>query len=875
MGSHWLGKRKPQVRLSANLAAPSVRNINANTCLTPSKPVNIEISRRSPALASLLSLSVGIAGDHFFAPHFVFWLVAVVLLTLPLLLSGWVIFSPLARLFSLQRMAPPERNGQNSATVNGLMLLLLITVTGGCWHHGFWNFYREDHLAFSLSRRPQAVMLTLSISGPIQYLSAREDENPERGEQKLRVRFLAEVVKVRRGTSWVSQTGRCRVTILGRPAQPLRRGDVVVAYAMAQLVSPAQNPGQNDFAYYERLHRRLFSLTVFSPEHARVEFRQGRWHYARIIDRYRRYFSETLEIYVGTPHDSLAQALLLGQRERISNEHRDRYVQAGVIHLLAISGLHVGILASGVWILQRMGWLPRRLGLLVMAVLIIAYTLLTGANPPVVRAAILVLSLCLGQHDGRVTRGIDSLALGGVLLLIWNPCHLFMLGVQLSFLAVATLMVLARTSVEPADPLTRLIANTRPWFVKAARAAVRSAAELLWLGSTVWLVTTPLVVASFQIASPVALVLNPLLTIPIALALFSSLLTLVFAPVVPYLASVTGWLCSTTLHCVESLVDLGLTVPAGRLHCASPSPLWILTATSRRRQRGGAVVMAVWLASGLALAHYRVPAPNTLTCTVLSVGHGTCVVLELPNGETCIYDAGCLGDANYGSRVIATVLRHSRIHFVDTMILSHADSDHYNAAPKLLRNFPVGKVAISASMFARISPPLRELLNAIEESGARQQIVATGERLAESQEFSIDVLHPPPDRSFHSDNANSVVVSVRFQGIRILLPGDLEADGMQHLLATPSKHHDIALAPHHGSLRSRPGRFSSWCQPQTVVISGRDGTSLDESLAAFRELGTQPISTTQGAVQITIRDGTAEVRQWRNGQWCDEQSPES
>gem|GEM_PF-982971 len=839
--------------------------------------MNINTPSRSPALATLLSLAAGIAGDHFLvsffpasASNFLVWIF--VLVGLIFLFVSQVAWRVLGRRQAGRSLRPlPSRSG--------ILVLLLVGVAGGMWHHGFWNYYPENSLAFSLSHRPQAVMLRMLVCGPIQYSSADGPFDTEEAEQKLRVRFLAEVQQVRRGTKWISQTGRCRVTILGRPSQPLQRGDMVVAYAMAQRVTPAQNPGQNDFALYERLHRRLFSLTIFSPDHARVDAAQSRWHYARVVDQWRDYFSSALERYVGVPHHSLAQALLLGQREQITKAHRDRYVQAGVIHLLAISGLHVGILASGIWLLQRMGWLPRRVGLLVLAVLIIAYTLLTGSKPPVVRAAVLVLSLCIGQHDGRVTRGIDSLALGGILLLIWNPCHLFMLGVQLSFMAVATLMILARTAVEPLEPLQSLIANSRPWFVKAWRTATSSVAELLWLGTTVWLVTTPLVVANFQIASPVALILNPLLSIPIAVVLFSSLLTLLFAPAVPLLSSFFGWLSSVALHCVESLIDVGLAVPGGRLHCASPSPWWIighlilvyllLTLSTRSRQRWCAVVMAIWIAAGLALSHHRNASPEELTCTFLSVGHGTCVVVELPNGDICVYDAGCLGAADYAGKMITAALRQKRIHSIDMLVLSHADADHYNAAPYLLREFPIKKVVVSSSMFARPAPPLRELAQTIKAAGAEQHHIASGGQLADSNDFELNVLHPPPDRTFHSDNANSIVLSIQFQGIRILLPGDLEADGMQHLLSTAGQSHQIALAPHHGSLRSRPAEFSSWCNPETVIISGRDGETLDESIAEYRRLAAHPLSTTKGAIQVTIRAKAVEVKQWRDGNWQD------
>jgi len=169
---------------------------------------------------------------------------------------------------------------------------------------------------------------------------------------------------------------------------------------------------------------------------------------------------------------------------------------------------------------------------------------------------------------------------------------------------------------------------------------------------------------------------------------------------------------------------------------------------------------------------------NRLCCArFVSVGHGTSVLLELPDGYTLLYDVGRQGTPYVAGRSVASVLWSRGLRHLDALVLSHADADHFNAVPELLERFSVGNVYVSPMMSHAESPALTELWKFIAGTQSALRQVAAGDRLWARGSMGITVLHPPRGSGKGSDNANSLVLCVDFAGRRILLPGDLESPG--------------------------------------------------------------------------------------------------
>jgi len=232
------------------------------------------------------------------------------------------------------------------------------------------------------------------------------------------------------------------------------------------------------------------------------------------------------------------------------------------------------------------------------------------------------------------------------------------------------------------------------------------------------------------------------------------------------------------------------------------------------------------------------------------------VLLELPSGQTILYDAGQFDAPVIGSRTIAECLWQHGMTRLDAVVLSHPDLDHYNALPGLLDKFSVGALYVSSLMFEKQNQAVAALRKAIDRHGIAVREVRSGDRLRTGSGCAIEVLHPPRFGVLGSDNANSVVLAVDYCGREILLPGDLESPGLDDLLAEEPRRCDVLLAPHHGSRQSNSPELAKWCMPAWVVISGDGRWSLSEIEATYRAVGARVLHTSNSgaiAVQITAK----------------------
>lgn len=200
------------------------------------------------------------------------------------------------------------------------------------------------------------------------------------------------------------------------------------------------------------------------------------------------------------------------------------------------------------------------------------------------------------------------------------------------------------------------------------------------------------------------------------------------------------------------------------------------------------------------------------------------------------------------------------------MLVSHADIDHFNAIPNLVRRFPVETLYVPGQMRTQESSTMAVLLESLTAADVPIRDVQRGDQWMLADGLMCRVLHPVKGRPYASDNAASMVVEVTYANRRFLLTGDVEQDGLEELLATPSPGYDVVLAPHHGSHNSQPRAFLDWANAETIVISGgrlRDAYDGLRHASHPRTLRT----ARNGAVQVTIdREGRLHIRPFRRSE---------
>ena len=809
-----------------------------------------------PLAVVLLAVSAGIILDHFIQPVLILWVGAFCLA-----IGGW---------FFSQRVR-----------MCGSIFFLIVCISAAGMHHNYrWNYFDANDLGFVATDRAQPICLRGVLVDFPKLINLPAARRIEMMPRESETRFRIQCTEVRDNRTWRPASGTATVVVLDH-CTGLRTGDHVMIFARVARPANARNPGEFDFRLYERSQRRLCRLLVNAPECITVLERAEWWDVRWYVQDLRSTCQRVLSRYLPESQSELASAILLGAREYLGKERREAFFVTGTIHLLAISGLHIGILASAFFFAIRRTNLCSERGLLVVVgVLSIVYALLTESRPPVMRATVLVLVVCLARFFHRDGFALNSLSAAALIVLLINPTQLFQVGFHLSFVAVIALIWLTpRMMPAPRlDPLSKLVFHSRPWWDRQMRVFARRVCYWCAASVAIWCLTLPLLTHHFHLVSPIGILLNVFLWIPVAMALFSGFGILLFGAVVPPVAHVCAWLCELSFRCLESTVHHAESLPLSFFWVSGPTSFAVLVfyallafVAVNRKLRGHSLkwfFFSAFITFGLDFAadtgsNAQQPA---LRCTFLAVGHGTSVILELPNGQTFLYDAGSLSGPDYPVDVISECLWQYGVSRIDAVIISHADADHYNAVPGLADRFDIGTVYVSPVMFRDQSDSLAQLREAISDAEIPIKYLSTHQEFIPDDSFSIDVLHPPATGVSGSDNANSIVLRLSYLGYDILLTGDLEADGIEQLVGNVRLDCDLAMAPHHGSSHSHPARFASWCKPEYVVICAGRQRDYERACQPYLDQGVEVLHTARdGAIGVTIDDSGCRVDMCSNG----------
>ncbi|MEC9004498.1 MAG: ComEC/Rec2 family competence protein [Planctomycetota bacterium] len=745
-------------------------------------------------------------------------------------------------------------------------LVIAIVAMGATWHDHYWSSYLPTEIGRCLTgvSRPLALQAIsrgtpLAVPGPIAERGAMDTADPE-------YRLALDVVAVRDGLRWKRATGQA-ICLLTGTMDYVQPGDRLHLWVHGQRIAAPKNPGEFPVSDYYRAQRTLVRLSGAGSSVRVLEPAVGK-KLSRMVQWLRQRAARRFEEYLPVPQAVLASAILVGQRERLDPGRREAFLVTGTLHLLVVSGFHVGILASGAWLLGRLGLVSRRKMLWIVILLAIGYAILTGGRSPVSRATTWVVVICGARLCGRPIFAANTIALAGLLLLIRNPGCLFDPGTQLSFLAVLALARGLQRSLESqeTDPLDQLIRRSRPWWYRLSGALFSRGCRLMWLSLLIWAATAPLVLYHFHVLSYTSVVLNLVLYVPMVLVMFSGLVVLSLGQI-RVLAMGAAWVCRANLLLIESIVQWfqgldgshtwGPGLPAtGLLLCyllAGLSLYWL-----RVRDRHGLrslLILLFMVVAGIVvpLWHGQWLRPRDgLRCTFIAVGHGTSVLLEMPGGENWLYDAGSLGKPETAGRRIAAVLWSRGIRRLDRILISHADVDHYNALPYLLNRFEVRSIGMPSVMARTLVTTCPGIYRAGQEGAVPFLNLQAGD-LSWVGSVRIAVMHPPDQGVPGSDNANSLVISTAYQGQHLILPGDVEGRGLERLLASPLPDCSILMAPHHGSLHSAPDRVAEWSQPEWVILSSGRKPGQAEVMKIYRDRGARVWSTADhGAVTVSI-----------------------
>ena len=793
---------------------------------------------------------------------------------------------------------------RGATTLSCCLLLAAIVAAAAGWYAARVRLFPVDDFAWRLSTVPRPVAVEGTVRDPPRLL-APPAADPLRtfpgGVGRVSSELVVDAALARYDDRWQAVSGRIAVIVDGRPPA-VTAGTRIRIFGRGLRPSAPLNPGEFDFRDRARLLRCLSLIRAHDASCIEPLAGPGTWSPAGWVDRLRRCGQEVLRRHISPERAGLAAALLLGGRESLGRDVATDFLVTGTVHILSISGLHVGFIAFALVKLLRSAALPRGVVIGVIAACTGLYMLLVGGETPVVRATLLVWLTAVAAALGRRAASVTALSFAALVVLAASPGELTRVGAQLSFLSTAVLVGASAALYRPpeADPIERLIERSRPPWLRRVRAFGRQSALVACAGAAVWGATAPVVAARFHLFSPIGLVINPLVAPLVAMAMVWGGLCLLVAPVSTLLAAACGRGCDVTLHALEALVAMAAAVPGGHVWVPGPAEWWVvgwygvLAATlllvvreRLRSVRTWAFVAVAWVVVGAVTDAGLWPRAERLTglrVVVTAVGHGCGIVVRSPSGRCLVYDAGRLGSGAAASRSLASVLWDERVRRIDTLVISHADTDHFNAVPDLLERFAIGEIVVPPAFLETDAWAPRRLVEIARDRAVPVRTVQAGDGWAVDPLCRVRVLHPFPDaRSASpsaatpcSDNETSLVLAVETAGRRLMLAGDLEGAALDRFVASGADRCDVLVAPHHGSLSSLPPTLATATAAEWIVVSGASSAGwarVRDAYAAARPGGARVVKTgpegdhAGGAIALVLSAEGVAARQFIRGKW--------
>ncbi len=757
---------------------------------------------------------------------------------------------------------------------------------GGLWHHVWWNAYSSGDLAMFAEDLESPQRIRAVVQREPRWLVAPASDVFESTPNGIRTRMVLRIESLQQGSEWTRVSGSVPTFVDGQ-LSGFAVGDRIEATGLLSLQRQAHNPGQFDLRDFGRSERQFCSLRILHPEAITLLDRSHRWGITPAFSQMRQRLDQLIWRTLSPTNAALGSGILLGIREQLDEAEKANYLMTGTIHLLAISGLNVGILAGGILSLGALGIVSRRSALWLTIGIVTLYAGLVEFQPPVARAAVLIVVWCCSKLGGRPGFSFNTLAVAAIIVLADNPSQLFQVGAQLSFLAVATMSATHRYLYKPQrlDPLDELLQRARPIPLKFAHFTATTIGRAVAMSGLIWLLALPLVAYRFHIVAPIALLANPLLMIPITVAMLSGILFLLVGWWLPWAGVLIGAVFDGSLASIQWIVNRSAEVPGGYWWTVGPSLGFVICfcclslflyafPTTRMPARWAVSLSALAIAVGW-LTPAMVELQNQkqqryMEMIFADVGHGGCALLKLPGGNHVLFDAGSTASPGFTARTIAAMLWREQVSHLDAIIISHADLDHYNAVDRLTEFFSVGAVYSPAAMVEQTNSPAGELIARLGKRRIPVRVAAAEQSLFGQDGLELAILHPKSGAVFSNDNAGSIVCELAFAGQRILLTGDVEREGLDAILAQPVRRRLLAVAPHHGSKNSDPARFMSWCQAAHLVVCDDWKPPGEQDLSGFMLPGTQVYLTGRdGAVRLCVVAShlPPEIRTWKAQPW--------
>jgi competence protein ComEC len=747
----------------------------------------------------------------------------------------------------------------------------------------------------------EAKSLQIYISGK---LSPMREENSRGGiKAKILVKQSSFYIYKRHSDLGLAPISSIKQADISSILSNLQYGDVVEV--VGQLRQPQGKRNKGGFDYREYLARKGVFGIIYVRDAASVKKvgEGGGYFWIRWMDNLRRkvegIFEQTMK---GAPiYASVLKGIILGQKQALPEDMLLDFKNSGIMHILAVSGQNVGMIAFAGFLLfnflfkpfalltdrsqQKSGtsathWLPVFLRFrlsekyiyALTTCLVIIYACIVGYSPSVIRASVIIILFSIAKIIDRDTDLLNLLGFAALLLLLFNATSLWDIGFQLSFVTTAAIVYF----MSKWEMLIKLLPQSKPF-------QLANKIFLLPLGvsASAQVASQPIIARHFNFIYPTSIFANIVVVWVVWYIVCVAFITIIAGFIWLPLALPFAYANRLAIWILLRIAHFFSNIPYAVVESPTPSLRFFVVYTViifamanlgfLCREKRKAIIIALTVISFCIWYSAIQPCRNFLEMTFLDVGLGDSAFVRFPNGKNILIDGGpTTPEYDTGERVIAPFLRHKGIRKIDTVILTHPHNDHAGGLEFILKNFQVNQII---GIHDRDIPiPIHNELRAIalekhidyQPGNPGSLSISAKRKVSPQNSYEIEILNPI-DSNFtdfgqSSINNDSIVLKLRFGHISFLFAGDIETQAEYAMLNSGADiQADILKVPHHGSNTSSSEGFLNAVNPVLAVISSGEQSRFnfpsEVVLNRYKRHGTKLLQTSQSGAITIVTDG--------------------
>lgn len=587
----------------------------------------------------------------------------------------------------------------------------------------------------------------------------------------------------------------------------LERGDEILIKGKLVLPDKPGNPGEFDYASFLQKEKICYMLITGEEKNCQVVKRAG--GIDKVLNSCRKKADFIIKDNLPPKTAGILLGMLLGQKEEIAPEDYRDFQKSGLVHVFAVSGLHVGFLAALAGFILSLFRISPLSKMLISCGILFLYGSITGWPVSVIRAVIMASLAMAAVYFKRTNQLLNSLSLAGFLILLLDPYALFKIGFQLSFAATFGLVYIY--------PSLRKAVEKRNWGI-----------DLVLVPLAAQLAVLPLIAYYFYIFTPGAIIANILASYLAGGAIILGFLGVFVSLFLPAVSSLFIYPAGFLIEIIKIIVEMVVKLPGSYLWVKMPQVGLIIIyytgvllicyaarAKSRRwGYRGGLLIAVFVFILCLPPGFYN---RGKLEITFIDVGQGDSILIKTPQGKFILLDGGGSRWTDVEGRKLLPYLHSRGINSFYMLVNSHPDTDHLKGLEAVAREHKTA--------FLWLPRPLSEvseyknLKSMVSSRGGRLFYLEKGQKVVLEKKLYIEVLYPKDEYKGGNYNNYSLVLYLHYGRFSALFPGDAEKEELQNMVKAGLKKAWVVKVPHHGSLGSLSSDFYEQVGPRLAVIS--------------------------------------------------------